>query len=201
MLMRIAVLVSGSGTNLQALLDAEARGEIPHGKISLVLSSRSEAFALERAKNHGVPTLIVKKRDFSTQDDYDAAIIKALEGAKIDFIVLAGFMQILGPKMIRRYPRRIINVHPSLIPAFCGPGFYGLKVHEEALAYGVKVSGATVHYVSEIVDGGEIISQKAIDILPDDTAESLQKRIMEKAEWILLPRACEQACQELCKGE
>lgn len=194
---RIAVLVSGGGTNLQALLDAQDAGMLPHGRISLVLSSRDGVYALERAKNHGVPTVVVSRKAYPSSQAFDQAILDELEKNNIQLIVLAGFLSILGPELVARYDHRIINVHPSLIPSFCGAGFYGLKVHQAALDYGVKVTGATVHYVNEIPDGGEIILQKAVDVLPGDTPEILQKRVMEQAEWKLLPAAAELVCRRL----
>ncbi|MBR2546924.1 MAG: phosphoribosylglycinamide formyltransferase [Eubacterium sp.] len=185
---RIAVLVSGGGTNLQALIDAEHSGILTSGEIVLVCSSNPDAFALTRAKNNGIETHVIENE----QD-----LISQLESHNIDLIILAGFMTILSPEVIKRYPERIINVHPALIPSFCGKGFYGLKVHEKALEYGVKVTGATVHFVNEIPDGGKIIYQKAIDILDDDTPQSLQKRVMENCEWILLPKAAEKVSKEI----
>lgn len=191
MLTRIAVFVSGGGTNLQALIDAEKSGIIKSGKIELVISSKEGVFALERAEKAGIKTHVVSRKESSGQEDFEAKIITALAENNIDFIVLAGFMSILSENFTKKYANRIINVHPSLIPSFCGKGFYGLKVHEEALKYGVKVSGATVHFVNEIPDGGEIILQKAVEVMEGDTPEVLQKRIMEQAEWKLLPEACE----------
>ncbi|WP_274952561.1 phosphoribosylglycinamide formyltransferase [Angelakisella massiliensis] len=196
-MINIAVFVSGGGTNLQALLDAQDAGMLPHGRISLVLSSRDGVYALERAKNHGVPTVVVSRKAYPSSQAFDQAILDELEKNNIQLIVLAGFLSILGPELVARYDHRIINVHPSLIPSFCGAGFYGLKVHQAALDYGVKVTGATVHYVNEIPDGGEIILQKAVDILPGDTPEILQKRVMEQAEWKLLPAAAELVCRRL----
>lgn len=194
---KIAVLVSGGGTNLQALLDAEHRGEIPHGEIGVVISSQSTAFALERAKKAGVATAVANKKELGSQVAFEQKIIDVLEEYQIDFIILAGFMSILSADFTKRYERRIINVHPSLIPSFCGQGFYGLRVHQAALNYGVKVTGATVHFVNEIPDGGEIILQKAVDIEEGDTPEILQRRVMEKAEWKLLPRAAELVAKEI----
>jgi len=191
MLTKIAVFVSGGGTNLQALIDAEKSGIIKSGKIELVISSKPGVYALERAEKSGIKTHIVSRKDCLGQEDFESKIISALEESSIDFIVLAGFMSILSENFTKRYKDRIINVHPSLIPSFCGQGFYGLKVHEEALKYGVKVSGATVHFVNEIPDGGKIILQKAVEVMEGDTPEILQKRIMEQAEWKLLPEACE----------
>ncbi len=202
---KIAVLVSGGGTNLQALLDAEARGELPSGRITLVVSNVKGAYALERAAKAGVEALTLTKKACGGQAGFEARLRQELEARGIDLIILAGFLSILSGDFAARYPRRIINIHPSLIPSFCGKGYYGLKVHEEALKYGVKVTGATVHYVNEIPDGGEILLQKAVDILPEDTAETLQQRVMREAEWILLPRAAELVCSRLTadaeKGE
>ena len=189
---KIAVLVSGGGTNLQALLDAQRRQELVSGEIALVVSNNAKAYALERAKQAGIPTKVLLKKELGGQEGFEQALCKALEEAGIQLIVLAGFMSILTEHFTARYPRRIINVHPSLIPSFCGAGFYGLKVHEAALAKGVRVTGATIHFVNEIPDGGEIIAQKAVEVLPGDTPEILQRRVMEQAEWVLLPRAVEQ---------
>lgn len=189
---RIAVLVSGGGTNLQALLDAQERRELISGQIALVVSNNANAYALERAKKAGIPTKVLLKKDLGGQEGFEQALLKTLEEAGIQLIVLAGFMSILTESFTARYPRRIINVHPSLIPSFCGAGYYGLKVHEAALAKGVRVTGATIHFVNEIPDGGEIIAQKAVEVLPGDTPEVLQRRVMEQAEWVLLPRAVEQ---------
>ena len=188
---KIAVLVSGGGTNLQALIDAEKSGIIKSGEISLVISNKADAYALTRAEKAGIKTAVVLKKECASKEEFEGKIIDKLTENNIDLIILAGFMCILSEKFTSRYPKRILNVHPSLIPAFCGEGFYGLKVHEAALSYGVKVTGATVHYVNEIADGGEIILQKAVEIQPGDTPEVLQKRVMEEAEWILLPRAAE----------
>ena len=188
---RIAVLVSGGGTNLQALLDAQKSGALHSGEIVLVVSNRPDAYALERARREGIEALTVTKKDCGGQEAFEATLLGALEVRGIELIVLAGFLSILSADFTRRYEKRILNVHPSLIPSFCGKGFYGLKVHEAALAYGVKVTGATVHYVNEIPDGGQILLQKAVPILPGDTPERLQKRVMEQAEWILLPEAAE----------
>ncbi len=188
---KIAVLVSGGGTNLQALIDAEKKGVLKSGKLTLVISNNAIAHALTRAKDAGIPALTITKKDCGSQEAFEDALMKALDENGIELIVLAGFMSILSARFTGHYENRIINVHPSLIPSFCGKGFYGLKVHEAALAYGVKVTGATVHYVNEIPDGGRIILQKAVPILPDDTPKSLQKRVMERAEWILLPEAAE----------
>ena len=193
----IAVLVSGGGTNLQALIDAQASGIIHSGRIALVIANNPNAYALERAANADIPTAIItKKRCGGTQEAFEDALIAELEKNEIGLIVLAGFMSILSERFTRRFEKRIINVHPSLIPSFCGQGFYGLRVHEAALAKGVKVTGATVHFVNEIPDGGEIIMQKAVSIRPTDTPESLQKRVMRLAEWKILPAATEQVCAE-----
>ena len=194
---KIAVMVSGGGTNLQALIDAERAGIIHSGKIELVLSNKFDAYALTRAKNAGIATAVVEKKCCKDREEFEKKIIEILDGAKIDFIVLAGFMSILSADFTNHYKDRIINVHPSLIPSFCGEGFYGLKVHEAALAYGVKVSGATVHFVNEIPDGGKIIMQKAVEVQDGDTPEVLQKRIMEEAEWKILPLSCEKVCAKL----
>ena len=193
-MLNIAVLVSGGGTNLQALIDAQATGQIQNGAISLVISSRTDAFALERAKKAGIPTRVLLRKGFAEQADYDAALLALLKEFQIQLVVLAGFMTIISETVIRQYENQIINVHPALIPSFCGPGFYGLHVHEAALEKGVKVSGATVHFVNEVCDGGPIILQKAVEVLPDDTPETLQRRIMEQAEWKLLPWAVELFC-------
>lgn len=194
---RIAVLVSGGGTNLQAILDASARGEIPDGEITMVISNRSGAYALERAEKAGIPALEINKKACGGQEAFEKKLIAALTENRIDLIVLAGFLSILTENFTTLYPRRIINVHPSLIPSFCGAGFYGLKVHQAALNRGVKVTGATVHFVNEIPDGGEIIAQKAVDIEPGDTPEILQRRVMEQAEWIILPRSVEKISKEI----
>ncbi len=188
---KIAVLVSGGGTNLQALLDAQAAGKLPHGEIALVISSSKTAYALERAAKAGVPAYAVSRKELGSQADFEAGISRLLESHQIDLIVLAGFLSILSSDFTARWPRRILNIHPALIPSFCGKGMYGLKVHEAALAKGVKVTGATVHFVNEIPDGGEILLQKAVDVLPGDTPERLQRRVMEQAEWLLLPQAAE----------
>lgn len=197
----IAVMVSGGGTNLQALIDAEKAGKIPHGKITLVVASNDSAYALERAENNGIETVVVKRKVYENQDAFDKAIVETLHAHNIDMVVLAGYLSILGETVIQAYRDRIINIHPSLIPSFCGKGFYGLKVHEAALARGVKVTGATVHLVNEIPDGGRILKQKAVYIEDGDTAETLQRRVMEQAEWILLPEACEDIAKQLDEGE
>ena len=192
---KIAVLVSGGGTNLQALIDAQNSGIIKSGEISLVLSNNPNAFALERAKKAGIKTAVCNKKELGA--DFESTLISKIDENNIDFIVLAGFMCILSKKFTDKYAKRIINVHPSLIPSFCGEGFYGLRVHEAALSYGVKVTGATVHFVNEIPDGGEIIMQKAVEIKEGDTPEILQKRVMEEAEWKILPLSLEKVCSEL----
>ncbi len=192
---RIAVLVSGGGTNLQALLDSEARGALPSGEIVLVISNVAGAYALERAKKAGVEALTLTKKSCGGQAGFEEKLLKALADRRIDLVILAGFLSILSGDFAAKYPKRILNIHPSLIPSFCGKGYYGLRVHEEALRYGVKVTGATVHYVNEIPDGGEILLQKAVDVLQEDTAETLQRRVMEEAEWVLLPRAAELVSQ------
>ena len=196
---RIAVLVSGGGTNLQALIDAEKSGIIKSGEIKLVISSKEGAYALERAKATGIKAETVNKKALKTQEEFEDKIKELLSAAKIDFIVLAGFMSILSEDFVKAYPERIINVHPSLIPSFCGKGFYGLRVHEAALNYGVKVTGATVHFVNEIPDGGRIIAQKAVEIKEGDTPESLQRRVMEQAEWKILPLAAELVSREIAE--
>ena len=192
----IAVLVSGGGTNLQAILDAEARGENPHGKVTLVVASKPGVYALERAAAAGVESAVVRRKDYADSEAFDAALVRVLQEHSIDVVVLAGFLSVLGPSVIEAYRDRILNVHPSLIPSFCGPGFYGLRVHEAALARGVKVTGATVHLVNEECDGGPILLQKAVDILPGDTPETLQKRVMVEAEWQLLPKALAMVCSD-----
>ena len=196
---RIAVLVSGGGTNLQALIDAEKSGIIKSGTISLVVSNKADAYALERARLAGIPSVTLLRKELGSQEAFEAALTKLLEDENIDFIVLAGFMSILSESFTRRFKDRIINIHPSLIPSFCGKGFYGLHVHEAALSYGVKVTGATVHFVNEIPDGGRIIAQKAVDVLPEDSPESLQRRVMEQAEWIILPQAAESVAADIIK--
>ena len=194
---RIAVLVSGGGTNLQALLDAEAAGKIPHGEIALVVSNNPNAYALERARLAGVPGAVITKKECGSQETFEAQIQAVLERNGTDLIILAGFMCILSENFTSRWPKKIINVHPALIPSFCGEGFYGLRVHQAALDYGVKVTGATVHFVNEIPDGGEIIAQKAVYVEDGDTPEILQRRVMEQAEWILLPEAAEKVCASM----
>lgn len=190
------MLVSGGGTNLQALINAQKSGIITSGEIKLVVSSNKNAYALKRAENAGIKTAVCERKGFS-QKEFEDNILNALEKEKIEVIVLAGFMSILSAEFVKRYLDRIINVHPSLIPSFCGEGFYGLKVHKAALDYGVKVTGATVHFVNEIPDGGRIIMQKAVEIKENDTPEALQKRVMENAEWIILPAAAEKVCKEI----
>ncbi len=196
---KIAVLVSGGGTNLQALIDAQKNGEIANGEIAVVISNKKDAYALERAEKAGIKTVTVIKKDFPSKEEFEDKIISAIEENGAELIVLAGFLAILSERFTSRYPKRIINVHPSLIPSFCGDGFYGLKVHEAALSYGVKVSGATVHFVNEVTDGGEIIMQEAVEVLEGDTPEILQRRIMEQAEWKILPKAVEKVCGALRK--
>ncbi|MBR2868325.1 MAG: phosphoribosylglycinamide formyltransferase [Clostridia bacterium] len=194
---RIAVLVSGGGTNLQALIDAQKSGIISNGEITLVISNKAGAYALERAANAGIKTETVIKKD---TPDFEGRLIELLEENGTDVIVLAGFMSILSERFTSHFEKRILNVHPSLIPSFCGEGFYGLRVHQAALDYGVKVTGATVHFVNEIPDGGQIIMQKAVEIQPGDTPETLQKRVMEQAEWIILPLSVEKVCKEITEG-
>lgn len=197
---KIAVFVSGGGTNLQALIDAQKAGTLKSGEITLVLASNDTAYALTRAEQNQIPSAVVKRKAFATQLEYEEQLKAILTEHNIDLIILAGFMSILSENFTAAYPKRIINIHPSLIPSFCGKGYYGLKVHEAALAYGVKVTGATVHYVNEIPDGGEILLQKAVAVEAGDTPEVLQRRVMEQAEWILLPQAAEMVSQQLQKG-
>lgn len=197
---RVAVFVSGGGTNLQALIDAAHAGAMPHAQLALVVSSAQGVFALERADKAGIPAVVVGRKACTSQQDFEAQILQHLTDANIDMIVLAGFMSILSADFVKQYPQRILNVHPSLIPAFCGQGFYGLRVHQAALDYGVKVTGATVHFVNEIPDGGKIVLQKAVDIAPDDTAKTLQLRVMEQAEWLLLPQATEMVAAEIAQA-
>lgn len=194
-MVNIAVLVSGGGTNLQAILDAQARGDIHNGRVSVVVSSNDKAYALERAKQAGVPGVVCRKKDYASGAEYCRALAQFLQEQDIGLIVLAGFMTVLDEEFCKNFENRIINVHPSLIPSFCGDGFYGLHVHEAALAKGVKVTGATVHFVNAITDGGPIIAQKAVAVEPDDTPEILQKRVMAQAEHILLPRAVSLFCE------
>ena len=193
----IAVMVSGGGTNLQALIDAQKAGKIPHGTIKLVIASNDRAYALGRAEKAGIDSVVIRHKDYPVQEEFDQKIVDTLHDHDIDMVVLAGYLSILGPTMIRAYEDRIINIHPSLIPSFCGKGFYGLKVHEEALKRGVKVTGATVHMVNEIPDGGRILKQKAVEVMEGDTPETLQIRVMEQAEWILLPMACEELAERI----
>ena len=192
---RIAVLVSGGGTNLQALIDAQRRGEMINGEIAAVISSKPGAYALERAARAGIPAYVTARKDYPSSRDMTAALVEQLKRLDIDLVVLAGFMVILTEEMVRAYPNAILNVHPALIPSFCGEGYYGLHVHEKALEYGVKVSGATVHFVSEECDGGPIVLQKAVPVEEGDTPETLQRRIMEQAEWVILPEAVSLFCQ------
>ena len=186
-MLKLAVLVSGGGTNLQAIIDAIESGKIKNAEVALVIANKTSAYALERAKNHGIKTAVIRKKDFATKEDAEQAMIDAINAEGCSLVVLAGFLSVLSPKFIRAFDKKIINIHPSLIPSFCGEGYYGLKVHEEALKKGVKVTGATVHYVDEIVDGGEILAQKAVYVQEGDTPEVLQKRVMTEAEWIILP--------------
>ncbi len=195
----IAVLVSGGGTNLQAILDAQANGILKNGAVAVVISSRADAYALERAKKAGVPGVAVERKALGSQAAFEAGILEQIKKYDAEVLILAGFMSILSEDFTKRFPERILNVHPSLIPSFCGKGYYGLAVHEAALARGVKVTGATVHFVNEIPDGGRILLQKAVDILEDDTPESQQRRVMKQAEWILLPRAAEMVCETIIK--
>ena len=198
---KIAVFVSGGGTNLQALIDAQQAGRLASGEIVLVLASRGDAYALTRAAKNEIPTAVVQRRNFDSQEAYETELVRLMRVYEIDLIVLAGFMSILSKDFTDRFPKRILNIHPSLIPSFCGKGFYGIHVHEAALRYGVKVSGATVHFVNEIPDGGQIIKQKAVSVLPDDTPETLQKRIMKEAEWIILPEAAEEVSAQILESE
>lgn len=194
-MLNIAVLVSGGGTNLQALLDAEKRGEIKNGKIAVVIASKPGIYALQRAAHAGVEGVVVCKKDYGDQASFEQALCETLEKRNIGLIVLAGYLTVLSAAFVRRYDHQILNVHPSLIPSFCGDGFYGLRVHEAALKKGVKVTGATVHFVNEVTDGGEIVLQKAVEVLDSDTPETLQKRVMEQAEWQLLPKAVSLFCE------
>lgn len=195
---KVAVLVSGGGTNLQAIIDSANVGEIPHGEIVLVLSNNANAYALTRAKENGIETAVVSRKECG--DSFEDVLLETLRAHGVELIVLAGFLCVLTEKVTRAYEKRIINVHPSLIPSFCGTGYYGLKVHEAALDYGVKITGATVHYVNEVTDGGEIIAQKAVEVKEGDTPERLQRRVMEEAEWVLLPAAVEEVCKKI-QGE
>lgn len=196
---RIVVLVSGGGTNLQALIDAEKRGDIKNGKITCIISSKADAYALERAKNAGIPTVVMPRKEYANSKAYSEAILAELNKQNADLVVLAGFMTILDECVTKAYPYKIINVHPALIPSFCGEGYYGLKVHEAALAYGVKISGATVHFVNEKADAGAIILQGAVEVANDDTPESLQLKIMQNVEWKLLPKAVSLFCEDRIK--
>ena len=196
-MVRVAVLVSGGGTNLQAIIDAKAAGKIPSAELALVLASNDKAYALTRAANAGIPSEVLRKAKGEDVTLYGERLLEVLRKYEIDLVVLAGFLTILPENVIRAYDHRILNVHPSLIPSFCGDGFYGLRVHEAALAKGVKVTGATIHFVNEITDGGDIIAQKAVEVLPDDTPETLQKRVMVEAEWVLLPQAVETVAYSL----
>jgi len=198
-LIKIAVLVSGGGTNLQALIDARKSGGLGGGELSLVISSKPEVYALERAKKAGIKAVTIERKKFATPDDFDAAICAVLSEENISLVVLAGFLSVIGTQVLKKFENRIINVHPALIPSFCGKGFYGLHVHEAVLKYGVKITGATVHLVNEVVDGGKIILQKAVEVLSDDTPESLQQRVMREAEWVILPKAVEMFCKEEIK--
>lgn len=200
-MVRIAVLVSGGGTNLQALIDAQHRGEILGGEIAAVIASKPGVYALTRAQNAGIPGYVVARKDYSSSQEMTIALVEKLRALKIDLVVLAGFMTIITREMVEAFPNAILNVHPALIPSFCGQGYYGLHVHENALAYGVKLSGATVHFVSEECDAGPIVLQKAVEVLDDDTPETLQKRIMEQAEWVILPKAVSLFCQGRLKVE
>lgn len=197
---QIAVLVSGGGTNLQALIDAQKSGVLTDGEIAIVIASNKNAYALERAAQNGIDTAIVQRKELASQQEFEERIESLLEEKKIDLIVLAGFMSILSENFTKKHPNRIINVHPSLIPSFCGKGYYGLHVHEAALEYGVKVTGATVHFVNEIPDGGRIIMQKAVEVMEGDTPEALQRRVMEEAEWQILPAATQKICKEIAGG-
>ena len=194
---RIAVLVSGNGTNLQALINAQKNKVIKNGKIELVISDNSNAFALKRAEKSKIPFEIISKKECKKIEEFEKKLKEILKSYKIELIVLAGFMSVLSKNFVKDYPKRIINIHPSLIPSFCGKNFYGIKVHEEAIKRGVKITGATTHFVNEIIDGGEIIMQKAVKVLDNDTAEKLQKRVMESAEWIILPKTVEKVCKSL----
>lgn len=200
-MLNIAVLVSGGGSNLQALIDAKTRGELPRGRLALVVSSKARAYALKRAEAAGIQTAVLRPADYPSSEHYAEALTALLTEAKIDLIVLAGFLVVLPKSFTQRFAGRIINVHPSLIPSFCGPGYYGLRVHQAALDYGVKLTGATVHYVTEVVDGGRIILQKGVEVHPDDTPETLQRRVMEEAEWVILPKAVALLCDKFTNTE
>lgn len=199
-MLRIAVLVSGGGTNLQAIMDAVADGKITNTEIATVISNNKNAYALERAAKAGIPNCCISPKDYADRAQFHEALLAALDEAQVDLIVLAGFLVVIPEMMIRKYRNRIINIHPSLIPSFCGKGFYGLKVHEAALAYGVKVTGATVHFVNEVPDGGRILMQKAVSVEEGDTPQTLQRRVMEEAEWILLPAAAEKVCRTILEN-
>ncbi|WP_222842291.1 phosphoribosylglycinamide formyltransferase [Boudabousia marimammalium] len=194
---RIAVLISGGGSNLQAILDAAANGSLSHGEVVLVVSSRDSAYGLERARLAGIPTAVIRSRDFASTADFDNALSKVIDDHQADLIVLAGYMSILSEGFVKRYPQRIVNIHPSLIPAFSGEGFYGLRVHEAALSAGVKVSGATVHYVNEVCDGGEILEQQTVRVFPDDSPQDLQQRVLTQVEHVIYPRVIEQLAKEI----
>ena len=194
---KVAVLCSGGGTNLQAIIDAHARGELPHAELALVVGSKDGIYSLERAANANIPAAVVARKAYDSAAEFEKALIALLDEYGIEVIVLAGFLTVLSENFVKRYPERILNVHPSLIPSFCGDGFYGLRVHEAALEKGVKVTGATVHFVNEITDGGRIIAQKAVEVLEGDTPEILQRRVMEQAEWLLLPTAVETVCKDI----
>lgn len=196
---RIAVLVSGGGTNLQALIDNEKKGKLPHGEIAVVISNDPNAYALKRAEENGIKTEVVDKKQFKSHHEFEKTLCKIIDSNNIDMIILAGFMSILSERFTSKYARRIINVHPSLIPSFCGKGYYGINVHEAALRYGVKVTGATVHYVNEVPDGGEIILQRAVKVLKNDSPKTLQQRVMEQAEWSILPKAAELVAKRILK--
>ena len=198
---RIAVLVSGGGTNLQAILDYIDGGKLPDGEICAVISDNQDAYALQRAKNHNIPALVLLRRDCESKEDYENKLLGLLSSVGAEVVVLAGFMRILSADFVSHFENRMINVHPSLIPSFCGKGFYGLHVHEKALEYGVKVTGATVHFVNSIPDGGQIIAQKAVKVLKNDTPETLQRRVMEQAEWKILPAALRDLCRKIRKGK
>jgi len=197
---RVAVLVSGGGTNLQAIIDAKSRGETPGAELALVVSSRKDAYALERAKAAGIPCEVLSPKSFGSPEEFDASLRALLESHGIEAVALAGYLTILGPMTLERWRGRILNVHPSLIPSFCGDGWYGLRPHTAALERGVKVTGATVHLVNEVTDGGTILAQKAVDVLPDDTPHTLQQRVMRECEWVLLPRCLEELCQKIQEG-
>ena len=193
-MLRMAVLVSGGGTNLQAIIDSIGNGTVTNAEIAVVISNNRSAYALERAKQNGIDAAVVSPKDYASRAEFNEALLQKIQSYHVDLVVLAGFLSVLGPSVIAAYPMRILNIHPSLIPSFCGPGYYGLRVHEEALKRGVKVTGATVHFVNEECDGGPILLQKAVEVLPGDTPEVLQKRVMEQAEWKLLPRAIAMVC-------